>query len=149
MASNTPEAVVIDIVTEADEQTLHSLTALLPQLSATAAPLTRDRLEEVIDSPATRLLTARVDGTIVGALTLVMYPIPTGLRARIEDVVVDQASRGLGAGRALTTAALTIAKDHGARTVDLTSTPTKAAANHLYQQLGFTARQSTTYRVIP
>ncbi|MFQ6327052.1 GNAT family N-acetyltransferase [Nocardia sp. CWNU-33] len=149
MVSQTPEAVVIDIVTQVDDETLAALTALLPQLSTTAAPLTRDLLEAVIDSSSTRLLTARVDGAIVGALTLVMYTIPTGLRARIEDVVVDQAARGLGAGRALTTAALSIARDHGARTVNLTSTPTKSAANQLYQRLGFTPRQSTTYRMIP
>ncbi|GAD87062.1 MULTISPECIES: GNAT family N-acetyltransferase [Nocardia] len=147
MVSQTPEAVVIDIVTQVDDETLTALTDLLPQLSTTAAPLTRDVLEAVIDSTSTRLLIARVDGAIVGALTLVMYTIPTGLRARIEDVVVDQAARGHGIGRGLTTAALAIAIDHGARTVDLTSTPKRSAANQLYQRLGFAPRQSTTYRL--
>lgn len=78
-----------------------------------------------------------------------MYTIPTRLRARIEDALVDRAARGLGAGRALTTAALAIAKEHGARTVDLTSTPEKSAANQFYQRLGFAPRQSTTYRMTP
>ncbi|MFF2085403.1 GNAT family N-acetyltransferase [Nocardia sp. NPDC058176] len=144
-----PEAVVIDIVTEVHDETLTALSALVPQLSSTAPPLTRDHLEAVLTSPSARLLTARVDGAIVGTLTLVLYTIPTGLRARIEDVVVDQNARGHGVGRALTTAAVSIAKDHGARTVDLTSTPTKTAANQLYQSLGFTPRQSTTYRITP
>ncbi|MGW5440767.1 GNAT family N-acetyltransferase [Nocardia asteroides] len=147
MVAQTPEAVVIDIVSQLDEETLIALADLLPQLSTTAETLTREVLEAVIDSPSTRLLTARLGGTIVGALTLVMYTIPTGLRARIEDVVVDQASRGHGIGRDLTNAALAIAKDHGARTVDLTSTPKRSAANQLYQRLGFAPRESTTYRL--
>ncbi|WP_280382756.1 GNAT family N-acetyltransferase [Nocardia wallacei] len=144
---DTSEALAIETVTNVDEETLTALAGLLPQLSTTAAPLTAELLEEVATSPSTQLLVARLDGDIVGALTLVVYAIPTGLRARIEDVVVDQAARGRGVGKSLTTTALDIAKLRGARTVDLTSTPSKVAANHLYQQLGFKPRESTTYRM--
>jgi ribosomal protein S18 acetylase RimI-like enzyme len=90
---------------------------------------------------------ARVDGEIVGALTLVMFPIPTGLRAWIEDVVVDEAARGQGAGAALTREAVRLAQADGARTVDLTSRPSRQAANRLYERLGFQVRDSTVYRL--
>jgi ribosomal protein S18 acetylase RimI-like enzyme len=80
-------------------------------------------------------------------LTLVTFPIPTGLRAWIEDVVVDGEARGRGAGAALTTEAVRIARAAGARTVDLTSRPSRAAANRLYERLGFQVRDSKVFRL--
>ncbi|MFM8870416.1 MAG: GNAT family N-acetyltransferase, partial [Actinomycetota bacterium] len=92
------------------------------------------------------LFIARVDGQIVGSLTLAMFRIPTGIRAWIEDVVVDSSARGHGVGEALNTAALEHAKKHGAITVDLTSRPSREAANRLYQRIGFKARETNVYR---
>jgi ribosomal protein S18 acetylase RimI-like enzyme len=83
---------------------------------------------------------------ISGSLTLVMFPIPTGLRAWIEDVVVDQSARGQGIGEALSLEALRLAQAAGARTVDLTSRPSRQAAGRLYQRVGFTERESRLYR---
>jgi len=80
-------------------------------------------------------------------LTLVLYPLPSGLRARVEDVVVDDASRGRGVGVTLTRAAMERAKQAGARTIDLTSRPSRQAANRLYEGLGFQRRESIVYRV--
>ncbi|MEU6559295.1 GNAT family N-acetyltransferase [Nocardia nova] len=144
---NVPEPTAIEVVTYASDDVLAALTSLLPQLSATAAPLNRQTFEAVVENPGTQLLIARHNGSIVGALTLVLYTIPTGLRARIEDVVVDYVARGHGIGKALTATAVDIANQHGARTVDLTSAPSKVTANHLYQGLGFKPRESTTYRL--
>jgi ribosomal protein S18 acetylase RimI-like enzyme len=92
------------------------------------------------------LFIARSRGVIVGMLTLVTFPLPSGLRARIEDVVVDQDARGHGVGTALTLAALELAQAQGARSVDLTFRASRVAANRLYQQLGFQLRESNTYR---
>jgi ribosomal protein S18 acetylase RimI-like enzyme len=93
-----------------------------------------------------RLLLARDDeGTIVGTLTLVLYRIPTGLRARIEDVVVDEAGRGQGVGEALTREAMRLAAEAGVRSVELTSHPTREAANRLYRRLGFEQRDTNVY----
>jgi ribosomal protein S18 acetylase RimI-like enzyme len=97
-------------------------------------------------SPAITILLARCDGAIAGMLTLAMFPIPTGLRAWIEDVVVDEAFRGRGAGQELTAAALRIAEAAGARTVDLTSRPSREAAGRLYERAGFVLRDSRLYR---
>jgi ribosomal protein S18 acetylase RimI-like enzyme len=82
----------------------------------------------------------------MGALTLVMFPIPTGTRAWIEDVVVDESARGRGVGAALTREAVRLARAEGARTVDLTSRPSRGAANRLYERLGFEQRESTVFR---
>jgi len=92
------------------------------------------------------LLVARLDGRIVGSLTLALFRIPTGMRAWIEDVVVDEAARGHGVGDALNRAALEIAAERGARTVDLTSRPSREAANRLYRRLGFQPRETNVYR---
>ena len=88
----------------------------------------------------------RVDGVIVGSLTLVMYRIPTGLKAWIEDVVVDEAARGSGVGEALNFAAIDEARRRGAKAVNLTSRPSREAANRLYQRIGFSARDTNVYR---
>jgi ribosomal protein S18 acetylase RimI-like enzyme len=96
--------------------------------------------------PGNHLLVARVEGEIVGTLTLVTFPIPTGRRAWIEDVVVDEAGRGSGVGAQWTQAAIRLAHAAGARTVDLTSRPSREAANRLYKRLGFEVRDSKVYR---
>ena len=92
------------------------------------------------------MLIARSAGAIIGTLTLVMFPLPTGLRAWIEDVVVDEAARGQGVGAALTVEALRLAREAGARTVDLTSRPSREAAGRLYERAGFQLRDSRLYR---
>jgi ribosomal protein S18 acetylase RimI-like enzyme len=123
-----------------------AVTRLLPQLSSSAPPPTPAQLEEIVKSPATQLLVARIDGEVVGALTLVVFRIPSGVRAWIEDVVVDEATRGQGVGEALNREALRLAAEKGAKTVELTSRPSREAANRLYQRLGFEARETNVYR---
>jgi ribosomal protein S18 acetylase RimI-like enzyme len=120
---------------------------LVPQLSRSSPPPTAEELQALIDQAGTHVLVATDDdGTVIGTLTLVLFRIPTGTRAWIEDVVVDAAGRGQGVGEALTRAALDIAKDHGAKTVDLTSRPSREAANRLYQRIGFEPRETNVYR---
>jgi ribosomal protein S18 acetylase RimI-like enzyme len=100
----------------------------------------------LVDGADTVLFVARVDGVIVGSLTLAFYRIPTGLKAWIEDVVVDDAARGHGVGRLLNEAALAEAESRGAKDVSLTSRPSREAANRLYQRIGFEARDTNVYR---
>jgi ribosomal protein S18 acetylase RimI-like enzyme len=120
---------------------------LVGQLSSSATAPTEDALREIVDSPATSLLLARDDDdVIIGSLTLVLFRIPTGVRAWIEDVVVDESARRRGVGEALTREALRLAAEAGARSVDLTSRPSREAANRLYQRVGFEQRETTVYR---
>lgn len=119
---------------------------LIPQLSSSSTPISARELEEIIGSDSTVLFAARSGQEIVGLLTLAIFRIPTGVRAWIEDVVVDDQARGKGVGDALNRAALTEAARRGAKTVDLTSRPSREAANRLYQRLGFKSRDTNVYR---
>jgi len=142
----TSDAVTVDVATEVSDELVAALTRLLPQLSSSSPAPTRAELEELVASPATHLLVARVGDRIVGSLTLVVFRIPTGVRAWIEDVVVDGEARGQGIGERLNRDALDLARRLGAKTVDLTSRPSREAANRLYQRIGFQARQTNVYR---
>jgi ribosomal protein S18 acetylase RimI-like enzyme len=134
-------------VEDITDEVVKAFGRLLPQLSRSAPALDAAALRALVGWQGNRLLIARVDGDIVGTLTLVTFPIPTGLRAWIEDVVVDEAARGYGVGAALTQAAVRLARTDGARTVDLTSRPSRDAANRLYERLGFHLRDSKVYRL--
>ena len=128
------------------DEVVDAFTRLVPQLSSSNPPPTRSQLTELVSSGASTLLLAFVDGRIVGTLTLATFRIPTGVRAWIEDVVVDESARGHGVGEALNRAALELARQRGAITVELTSRPSREAANRLYQRLGFVARDTNVYR---
>lgn len=139
--------VTISEVTEVDDEIVAAFERLIPQLSSSNPPPSAGILGAIVGSQASTLLIARDDdGTILGSLTLAMFRIPTGLRAWIEDVVVDDAARGKGVGQLLNERALAIAREAGATTVDLTSRPTREAANRLYQRIGFEARETNVYR---
>lgn len=140
-------SVDIEVVQAATGEVVKACGRLLPQLSSSAGPLDEQALRTLVEWPGIRLLAARVDGEIVGVLTLVMFPVPTGMRAWIEDVVVDEAARGQGAGAALTAEAVRLARTDGARTVDLTSRPSRQAAGRMYERLGFQLRDSRVYRL--
>jgi ribosomal protein S18 acetylase RimI-like enzyme len=130
------------------EELVDAIGRLVGQLSSSADPPTEAELEQIVTSPGSRLLLAREDsGTIVGTLTLALFRIPTGVRAWIEDVVVDESARGTGVGEALSREALRIASEAGARTVDLTSRPSREAANRLYERIGFERRDTNVYRM--
>ncbi|MEV6163233.1 GNAT family N-acetyltransferase [Streptomyces sp. NPDC052052] len=136
----------VEIAREASQELVDAFGRLLPQLSSTAKPLDFEAVDRMVTCDANTVLVARSSDEIVGTLTLVLLPLPSGLRGRVEDVVVDGVARGQGVAGLLTEEALRIAGEAGARTVDLTSRPDRAAANRLYERLGFRSRQSTVYR---
>jgi ribosomal protein S18 acetylase RimI-like enzyme len=139
-------SVHVEVVRNATSEVAEAMRRLIPQLSASADPPDEKTLQGIVGSEATTLLAARADGTIVGLLTLAMFPIPTGVRAWIEDVIVDEAARGQGIGETLTREALSLARAAGARTVDLTTRPSREAAGRLYERVGFAARSTRVYR---
>ena len=137
----------VAIAEEVTPELVDAFARLIPQLSRSSPPPGKEELEELVAAPGTSLLVARDEqGAVVGTLTLVVFRIPTGMRAWIEDVVVDESARGQGAGEALTMRAVELAGEVGAETVDLTSRPSREAANRLYQRLGFTVRDTNVYR---
>jgi ribosomal protein S18 acetylase RimI-like enzyme len=136
----------IEIATESTDELVQAMAVLIPQLSKSNPPPSATDLTAIISSEASVLFIARVDGKIAGALTLATFRIPTGVRAWIEDVVVDSGARGHGVGEALNMAAIAEARSRGAITVELTSRPSREAANRLYQRIGFVQRETNIYR---
>lgn len=139
-------SVTIEIATQVTQELVAAFAQLVPQLSQSSPPPGAAELAEMVQSPATDVLLARLQGEIVGTLTLVTFRIPTGVRAWIEDVVVDASARGHGVGDLLNRFALDLARTKGARTVELTSRPSREAANRLYRRIGFQARDTNVYR---
>jgi ribosomal protein S18 acetylase RimI-like enzyme len=121
---------------------------LIPQLTANHPPPTRAELSALVDSNSSAVFVARLPderGPIVGALTLVTYRVPTGIRARIEDVIVEEKMRRLGIAKAMIHKALETARQAGADGVSLTSNPRRVTANRLYQRMGFVRWETNTY----
>jgi ribosomal protein S18 acetylase RimI-like enzyme len=138
--------VEIEVLREVTDEVVTAFARLLPQLSESLDPLDRNGLSRVVAAETNTVLMAVSAGRIVGTLTLVAIPTLAGVRARIEDVIVDESVRGQGVGAALTQTALGLARDAGAGSVELTSRPSRVAANRLYQRLGFQRRESNLYR---
>jgi GNAT superfamily N-acetyltransferase len=140
--------VTVVLATQVDDALVQAFGRLLPQLSKTALPLSAADLDEIIRAPCNHVFVATMapDQRIVGTLTLVHFRIPTGVRAWIEDVVVDEQARGLKVGMALTRAAIAKSRELKARTLDLTSHPGRLSAHHLYESAGFAMRDTRVYR---
>ena len=146
------QAIEVHAATEVNDSLVAAMARLIPQLSNSSPPPDVDALEAIVSSNASVLLlavdpVATGEEAILGSMTLVVFRIPTGLRAWIEDVVVDEAARGRGVGETLNRAAIEWARVEGATTVDLTSRPSREAANRLYQRLGCQERSTNVYRL--
>jgi ribosomal protein S18 acetylase RimI-like enzyme len=140
-------SVTIGEALEVSDELVAAFEHLVPQLSSSSPAPTAAQLAEIVASPATVLFVARDEsGALVGSLTLALFRVPTGVLSWIEDVVVDESARGAGAGEKLVEAALVRAQEAGAKSVDLTSRPSREAANRLYLRMGFEARQTNVYR---
>jgi len=138
--------VEVRIASEVTDELVAAFQRLVPQLSSSNPPPSRTKLQQIVGSEASTLFVA-VDHTgILGTLTLATFRIPTGVRAWIEDVIVDSEARGKGVGRLLSETALDHARSLGAITVELTSRPSREAANRLYQRIGFKIRDTNVYR---
>ena len=150
----------VELIEQSSPELVAAMERLIPQLSRSAKPLTAQQTQALVDQDSVYLFVFRTDkpviaadgneveaGTILGMLSLATFAIPTGVRAWVEDVVVDAGTRGMGAGQQLVEAAVAHAQKIGARTVDLTSRPSREAANRLYQRAGFQLRETNVYRV--
>jgi ribosomal protein S18 acetylase RimI-like enzyme len=135
----------VERVTEADAALAAAVARLVPQLSPSREPAGIVELVELVSTPGTSLIVARDGDAVLGMLTLIVYRVPTGTRAWIHDVVVDETARGRGVGEALTREALQQAADAGAISVELTTRQEREAANRLYRRLGFEQRETNVY----
>lgn len=138
----------VELLTSVDDDDASEIARLLAQLSRTAT-FDRSRLESIIEHDATDLIVVRDNGRIVGAATLVTFPLPSGLRGHVDDVVVDESMRGRGIARTLLVRMTELATDRGLRTLDLTSRPSRESALRLYESVGFVRRDTNVLRFTP
>jgi ribosomal protein S18 acetylase RimI-like enzyme len=138
----------IDIVTQADEELYEAFQRLVPQLTNNNPPPSLNDLADLVRDSSSTLMVVRDDhGEIVGALTLAVYRVPTGIRSIIEDVIVDNSARGQGIGESLMMRAIEVAREKGAKNISLTSNPMREAANRLYLRVGFKKRDTNAYQL--
>lgn len=138
----------IEIITQADAELHEAFQRLVPQLTQNNPPPSPDDLADLVRDASSTLMVARDDsGKVVGALTLSVYRVPTGVRSIIEDVIVDNAARGQGIGEALMNRAIELARERGAKNISLTSNPLREAANRLYLRVGFKKRETNAYQM--
>ena len=142
------DSVSVELLTSVTADDATALARILAQLSATAI-FDLTRISEILDHDATELFVARADGQIVGMVTLVTFPLPSGLRGHVEDLVVDEAMRGHGVARQLLRTIIALASERGLRTLDLTSRPSRESALRLYESFGFEPRDTSTLRYLP
>ena len=143
-------AIQIETITEATDQIREALSHLLPQLNPTLPPPDMERLQRLIADPDVTLLIARDGDVIVGTTTVIVYTTPFWIKARLDEVVVDQSARGKGVGEELVKAALELARQRGAQVAELQSGrgPAREAAHRLYERLGFQIRDSDLFRIV-
>lgn len=138
----------LEIITKADSELYEAFQRLVPQLTDNNPPPSLDDLAAFVRDTASTLIIARNDNDdIIGALTLAVYRVPTGIRSVIEDVIVDISTRGEGIGEALMLRAIELAREKGAGNISLTSNPIRVAANKLYLRVGFTKRETNAYQI--
>jgi GNAT superfamily N-acetyltransferase len=138
----------IEAVTDATSEVHAALAHLLPQLNSDLPIPTMQRLRAIVADPAVTLLLARDGDTVVGTTTLIVYTTPFWIKARLDEVVVDESTRGKGVGEALVSAALDIARQKGAQLAELQSGVQREAANRLYLRMGFKRRETNVYRMV-
>ncbi|WP_205660299.1 GNAT family N-acetyltransferase [Cognatitamlana onchidii] len=134
-------------LTQVTNQTIKAFDSLIPQLSSSCTLPSKKDLEDIVKSNATELFVAQENNQILGTLTLVFYKIPTGDKVWIEDVVVDAKARGKGVGKDLVLFAIDFVAKRQIKSINLTSSPERVAANKLYQKLGFVKRETNVYRL--
>ena len=134
----------VEQVNEATPELVEVIRRLMPQLTEARTPPTLDQLRETV-STQTMLIARGDDGEILGTLTFVLYRVSSGLKGRIEDVIVDASARGRGVGEALVQEGMRRASDAGVLMLELTSMPYREAANRLYKRLGFVRRPTNVY----
>ncbi|MBK7455615.1 MAG: GNAT family N-acetyltransferase [Anaerolineales bacterium] len=139
----------IELISQADDELYAAFHRLVPQLTNNNPPPSLNDLTALVREPSSTLMVARNDqGEIIGALTLTVYRVPTGIRSIIEDVIVDNSARGQGIGEALVKHAIRVARERGAGNITLTCNPMREAANRLYQRMGFKKRETNAYQIL-
>ena len=137
---------IIEIKTYSSEYH-KAMQRFLDQLTTNPMILTEEMFHQLLASPNSHLFFLLKDGQIAGMLTVGIYHSPTGGKAWIEDVVVDETFRGQGLSKQLVAHAIEFVKSKQIPSLMLTSNPKRIAANKLYQAMGFSQKETNIYRM--
>ena len=124
-----------------------AMQCFLDQLTTNPTTLTEATFRQLLASENSHLFFLMKGEEIAGMLTVGIYFSPTGGKAWIEDVVVDQAFRGQGLSKLLVAHAIEFTRSQGIPSLMLTSNPKRIAANKLYQGMGFGRKETNVYRM--
>lgn len=124
-----------------------AMQRFLDQLTSSPMTLTEDMFNQLLASPNSHLFFLLKDEQIAGMLTVGIYHSPTGGKAWIEDVVVDESFRGQGLSKLLVAHAIEFTKSKQIPLLMLTSNSKRVAANKLYQTMGFERKETNVYRM--
>ena len=139
--------IVFSRALRADTTIQNAAGKLLSQLAGSRRRISLALLRRIVKDKSAALVMARDRKKIIGMGTIVFLAVPGGFHARLEDVVIDEQYRGKGLGRALTKKLIAIARGKKAEYVELTSRPSRVAANALYQKMGFEKKETNVYRM--
>lgn len=134
-------------LTEATPEVLEDVNTLVHQLSERLPKCSMELLEKIIANPNVELWVAQDGERVIGMATLAVVMMPEGLRAQMEDIVVDEKYRGQGLGEQLSKKLIERTRERKIGVATLSSRADRVAANKLYQKLGFEPRQTNVYRL--
>ena len=137
---------IIEIKTYSPEYH-EAMQRFLNQLTTSPMVLTEGMFQQLLASENSHLFFIIKDEQIAGMLTVGIYYSPTGGKAWIEDVVVDETFRGQGLSKQLVAHAIEFVKSQQIPLLMLTSNPKRIAANKLYQTMGFERKETNVYRM--
>lgn len=136
----------VEIATTVTSEIADAITELISQLTDSLSKPSCDYLRQILESDTTTLFLAKENDKIVGMLSLIIYLVPSGKKSWIEDVVIDNHSRGKGIAKQLIEQAFSFAKNQGVEKIDLTSNNKRIAAHQLYKKLDFVKRDTSVFR---
>lgn len=142
------QKISIESITEVTSEVVDAIQQLAQKIGSNYKQLTENDLQDMVASPNTTILVARVDQKIVGMITVLVFRIPYVKKAYLDDLVIDETYRGHGIAKQLMKQAMNLATNKGASYVDLTARPRRMEGNSLYESLGFKKRDTNVYRLI-
>ena len=138
----------IERIVDITPEVLAAAQHLSPQLeSSNQVAITQEYFERIVSNQDNVWLMARraSDAKYIGMASLVIMAMPTNIRACLENVVVDESARGLGAGTALCEAAKEIANEQNVNTLRAAASKNNVASQRMLQKAGFEVETNLDY----
>ena len=130
----------IERITSVDDDVVEAAKRLSSQLnSSNQVTVSREYLETITENPDNYWLMARreSDARFIGMASLFIMRLPTNVRSFLENIVVDEDSRGQGVGIALSMRAFEIADSQNVNTLRAQAGTQNGVSRSMLQKAGF------------